>query len=413
MRSARFTAVRRSFRIGIIAVLALSCANLPGAPAVAMDRPPAHGTAHMPQGADALLAETLGEIRKGDLDAALAEIDRVLKSYPNFRLALLIKGDLLMSHAGPISGIGAAPNAPRDRLEDLRDEARVRLARYQLERPTDRVPRYLLQLNSLQKYALVVDAPRSTLYVFENRDGEPHYVADYYITQGKNGVDKTHQGDKKTPLGVYQVVASLPRAKLGDFYGPGAFPINYPNEWDRREGRDGHGIWLHGTPTDTYSRPPRASDGCVVLTNQDFESISKNLQIGLTPVIITNGIDWVRPEDIQGPRQDLMKSVERWRRDWESRDTDSYLSHYAPDFASGSQGLAAWSAQKRQVNAGKEWIKVRLEDVSAFMYPGRDDLAVVNFTQDYSSNNLSNAMKKRQYWVRENGAWRILYEGAG
>ena len=37
---------------------------------------------------------------------------------------------------------------------------------------------------------------------------------------------------------------------------------------------------------------------------------------------------------------------------------------------------------------------------------------VVTFDQDYRSNSLSNVMKKRQYWVREEGKWKIIYEGA-
>jgi hypothetical protein len=37
---------------------------------------------------------------------------------------------------------------------------------------------------------------------------------------------------------------------------------------------------------------------------------------------------------------------------------------------------------------------------------------VINFDQDYRSNNLSNVMRKRQYWVRDGGRWRILYEGS-
>jgi len=55
---------------------------------------------------------------------------------------------------------------------------------------------------------------------------------------------------------------------------------------------------------------------------------------------------------------------------------------------------------------------LKLDKVSYFLYPGREDLAVVTFDQDYSSSNLSNQMRKRQYWIRESGAWRILYEGA-
>lgn len=358
------------------------------------------------------LIKTLSEIRNNRLDSALVEVEKVLASYPNFRLAHLIKGDLLLARSRPLRELGEAPNAPRDRVEDLRDEVRVRLARYQRERPTDRVPKVLLQLNPEQKHALVVDTRESTLYVFENRNGEPHYLADYYVTIGKNGVDKFKEGDKKTPLGVYHVTDNLPRAKLADLYGSGAFPISYPNEFDKREGRGGKGIWLHGVPTDTYSRPPRASDGCVALTNEDLNVIGKNLRVGVTPVIISAGIEWVKPDAVESLRKELLGAVENWRRDWASLDTETYLKHYAPGFTSGAQDLAAWSQQKRSVNAGKTWIKVGLDRISVFLYPGRDDLAVVTFEQDYTSSNLSNQMAKRQYWLREKSGWRILYEGA-
>jgi hypothetical protein len=39
-------------------------------------------------------------------------------------------------------------------------------------------------------------------------------------------------------------------------------------------------------------------------------------------------------------------------------------------------------------------------------------MVVVNFEQDYGSNNLSNRMKKRQYWIKQNNRWQIIYEGA-
>jgi hypothetical protein len=39
-------------------------------------------------------------------------------------------------------------------------------------------------------------------------------------------------------------------------------------------------------------------------------------------------------------------------------------------------------------------------------------LVVVNFEQDYDSSNLSNRMKKRQYWIKQDNRWKIIYEGA-
>ena len=361
---------------------------------------------------DALLVKTLLAIKNNQLDVALAEVEKVLQAYPNFRLAHLVKGDLLLARSQPLKAMGGAAGAPSDRVADLREEARARLARYQHERPADRVPRYLVQLQPEQKYALVVDTSKSTLYVFENHGGNVRYLADYYISSGKNGIDKLREGDKKTPLGVYHVTSSMPREKLADLYGTGAFPINYPNEWDRREGRKGSGIWLHGTPSDTFSRPPQASDGCVVLTNRDLDAIRQRMQIGLTPVIISSAVEWVQPQAITGTRQELNGALESWRRDWESLDTERYLKHYSPAFTSGNQDYKEFAKQKRQVNSGKQWVKVKLDRVSIFLYPGKQQLAVVTFDQDYTSSNLSNRMRKRQYWIKDGASWRIVQEGS-
>jgi murein L,D-transpeptidase YafK len=210
-----------------------------------------------------------------------------------------------------------------------------------------------------------MDASRSTVFVFANTDTGPRYVADFYMTVGKNGTAKVREGDKKTPLGVYRVTGKMPSDRLTDFYGAGAFPLDYPNEWDQMHGRNGHGIWLHGTPFDTYSRPPRASDGCIVLANDDLKALEQYLQLGTTPVVITESIEWAPAEDVARMRTELRQQLERWRGDWESRDTELYLTHYSR-----------------------------------------------RFSANYASSNLSNRMRKRQYWIKEDGRWRILFEGA-
>jgi murein L,D-transpeptidase YafK len=391
------------------ALLAIAAAGASYAWAMGLD-PPA--VARQLAAPEAMLVRALLDIGESRFSAALEQIDKLLASNPNFRLAQLVKGDLLLARSRPINSIGNASGAPSDQVDGLREEARARLARYQIETPRELAPRYLLQMPQIQKYALVLDSAKSTLFLFENTGGAARYVADYYVTIGKNGLEKLRQGDKRTPIGVYHVVSQLPRDKLSDFYGSGAFPLNYPNEWDRMRGRDGSGIWLHGTPRDTYSRPPRASDGCIVLANADLEALARKLQLGSTPVVIADALDWARPGEVEALKADLLISIELWRRDWESRDTETYLRHYAVNFSSNDMTLAQWSAQKRQVNASKAWIKVQLSDVSLLLYPGKEEIAVASFDQDYASSNLSNKMKKRQYWIKEGGKWRIVYEGA-
>lgn len=365
-------------------------------------------------GPETQLVRIFKEIEANRLSSALQMTETLLRQHPNYRLAHLIKGDLLLARRQPIQTFGAMNGAPADKVADLRAEAIVRLNGYREKPEASSVPRYLLQMHPDQRYAIVVDTRRSRLYLYENdrnNGGQPRFVADYYITQGKLGAEKSVEGDKKTPIGVYHVTANLDRKKLTDLYGSGAFPINYPNEWDKRQGRNGSGIWLHGTPSDTFARPPRASDGCVVLTNQDLDAVAKNLQVGLTPVIISNSVEWLSLDDWAKERKELNRAIDAWRTDWESRDTERFLKHYSPRFKAGNQDFEKFAIQKRQVNTGKEWIKVKTDNLSVFRNPGKEEVVVVTFDQDYRSNNLNNQMKKRQYWLREDGKWKIIYEG--
>jgi len=360
------------------------------------------------------LSAVFDAIEANRLDDALRRVDALIRDYPNFRLAHLVRGDLLLARSRPLLTFGnVVKTVPQEKIEGMREEALARLRAHRQRPAEDLLPRLVLQLHAGQKHILLVDSRRSRLYVFANDAGHLRLVADYYVTLGKNGVEKTREGDQKTPVGVYHVTSNLPRSKLTDFYGAGAYPINYPNEWDRRLGRNGKGIWLHGVPSDLYSRPPRASDGCIVLANPDLQAVGHYLQIGLTPVVITDEIEWADAASIEAERASLAAAMESWRKDWESRDTERYLAHYSKRFAAPGQDLAAWSTHKRTVNAGRRWIKVGLERVSMIGYPRQHDFVVVTFDQDYRSDGLSNRMRKRQYWIKEEGQWKILYEGAG
>jgi murein L,D-transpeptidase YafK len=354
----------------------------------------------------ALVRAIVGMSERG-LKQTLVELEGILDRHPNYRLGHLVKGDLLMAGAGkPVAfaalGRGNASVAP------LQEEARVRLARYLESARVEDPPAPVLQLAKSQSHVLVVDMARSRLFVYANDLGRPRYVTDFYVSLGLNGPDKRVQGDQKTPLGVYRIVSS--RDRLPDLYGPGAFPIDYPNDWDKLQGRGGHGIWLHGTPSATYSRPPRDTDGCVVLSNDDLLKLARYVDVSRTPVVIVDRLEWREPQRWDKERDEFMAALERWKADWESRDMERYFSHYASGFRVERGGMAGWKAQKRKVNAGKSWIKVGIEDLSLFAYPGADGLMVVSFSQDYRSNNLSNRTQKRQYWIREDGRWRILLE---
>lgn len=360
---------------------------------------------------ESALQQIIEEIQANRLEQALGHTDRLIAAFPNFRLAHLIRGDLLMARVRPIDSIGGVRGVSSQTLNDLRAEALARL-RGRSQRPLpDQLPRDLLGLAPEQRHAVLVDTAKSRLYVFRNEHGTPRLVADYYVSQGKAGAEKWREGDKRTPVGVYFVTSSIPPRELPEFYGSGAFPINYPNEWDRRLGRDGYGIWLHGSPPDTYARPPLASDGCVVLANQDLDALSGFVEPGQTPVVIGQQIDWLSPAQWRSERATVVHLLEAWRQDWESRDTARYLRHYARDFRSDELDLDAWRDRHERINETKQWASVSLAQLSILRSPGRDNVIVVSFEQNYRSNDLNTTTRMRQYWHQRDGEWQIVYEG--
>jgi murein L,D-transpeptidase YafK len=360
---------------------------------------------------DTLLIGVYKELGANHLRAAQLKADQLVEAYPNFRLGHLIRGDLLLMHTRQIKGFGLSSNAPTDKLNDLRDEAMVRLKSLRERPDPDLIPRAIMQLRDDQKYALVVDARQSRLYVYQHLNGHIKFMADYYISQGKFGINKLREGDQKTPIGVYYITGRLSRAKLPDFYGAGALPINYPNEWDKINGRSGSGIWLHGTPSGNYSRPPLASDGCVVLTNPDLEKLYLSVEIGKTPVVISEHVDFVNQTRSEMERVATGKLIEAWRRDTESKDTARLLINYSPRFKSSTgEDLTTWFAKSRPSLATMADLSVKLKDITLFRYPGQEEMIVSTFTQDNISTKAKSTFRKRQYWVKERTGWKIIYE---
>lgn len=361
-------------------------------------------------------------IRGGQIADATATVEALLAEHPNYRLAHLLRGDLYAMRAQPLDRIGGGVegNNLASQLEDLRLEAYQR-NQYRLNPPhVNKLPGNLLVFADEMKHAILVDTRASRIYVYANDNGTPRYVTDFYVTIGKLGFDKYKEGDQRTPLGVYFVTGHLPREQLdknygaqADLYGVGAWPISYPNELDRTQGRTGHGIWLHGVPAATYARAPLASNGCVALTNPEMQKLAEYLQLGKTAVVIVPGIQWLDQAAWDKQHEAAKATLENWRTAWAERQTSRYLNFYSDSFRSDDGlNIRSWSEQKAAVNNSKEWVKVDLNDVSIFAAGENASQLVTSFEQDYRSNNLDNRMKKRLYWQREGEGWRIVWEGS-
>ncbi len=276
----------------------------------------------------------------------------------------------------------------------------------------ERLPAALLEMAPSVETALLVDAHANALYQFENVEGTPRLAREYYVAIGKSGADKRVEGDEKTPIGIYFVESYLPGRTLPAIYGSGAFPLDYPSAWDKRLGRTGSGIWIHGTDKTDTELVPRSSRGCLTLRDRDFVELEDSIDITHTPVVVSRSVQWLDPGEAQRSRGRLKAAVEVWRSDWESLDTDAYLSHYDDAFEADGMNLARWKSHKKRVNASKKRISVTLSDLGLYQHPDSPGLFVASFRQEYDSDNYRSVRNKLQYWKQTDGGWRIVQESS-
>lgn len=364
--------------------------------------------------AEARLIEIYKLIGQANPREALRKAENLVKDHPNFQLAQLVYGDLLAGFTRPLRAPGDLPEITASKaaaplLAELRQESLLRL-RALRERPAPgTVPSQFLVLSPRNKHAIAVDASRSRLYLFENTATGIKLVADYYISVGKSGIEKSVEGDLRTPVGVYFITSNLNPKSLRDFYGSGALPINYPNQLDVKRGKTGGGIWLHGTPPAQFSRAPLSTDGCVVLANPDLERIIRTVEVRSTPVVIAHNLKWVAPQSLTADSKSFESVLQGWHSAKSSGDIARLTAWYAPDFTSYGKTLAEWTpALQTEIKqlGGRD---IQLKDVSYLRWTDSTDTMVVTFGE--LVKGAKTGRTKRQYWIRQGSQWKIFFEG--
>lgn len=367
--------------------------------------------------AEARLMGVYQLIAEGRHREALAHAEALARDYPNFQLAQLVVGDLLMARTRPIRRLGDVPEPDSARsiqtaatLEELRNESRQRVDAQRSRPPAHTIPAQFLELSPRSRHAIAVDASRSRLYLFENTPKGLQLVADYYASVGKLGIEKNLEGDQRTPLGVYFITSRLDPATLKDFYGAGALPINYPNPLDQSRGKTGGGIWLHGTPPDQFARAPLATDGCLVLANPDLERILRTVEPRSTPVVIARQLQWVAPHAVQADRKSFDAVLNAWRSAKTEGDMSRLMGFYAPDFQSyRKKPLQEWSQVLQAETRALRGRELHLKDKSYLRWTDSADTMVVTFGEVAAGARTGPV--KRQYWARRGQQWQIFFEG--
>ncbi len=231
---------------------------------------------------------------------------------------------------------------------------------------------------------------------------------------GLNGTGKQRAWDRKTPLGVYFVTEKIDTRNLHEKYGVAAYALDYPNAWDRQKQRTGSGIWLHGVDRRNPSRPPRDTDGCLALPNEEISLLEGVIEPQVTPVIVAREVEWMTPEEINSRRREFHAVLETWKNSQAYGDLDTYLSLYADDFRFHDMDREEWVTYRIDVFDSRPLKAVMIEDLMLVADPEEPNLYLSRFTQVLLTGAGPIETRKRLYWRRkQDKRWEIVSEDSG
>ena len=206
----------------------------------------------------------------------------------------------------------------------------------------------------------------------------------YNAFTGKNSGEKHREGDLKTPIGIYNLTRTL--SNVDSFYGPLAFVTSYPNTFDKYRESTGHGIWIHGLPTDqtrdTFTK------GCIAINNNNLEYLSKNIDISKTLLII-NGKD-IKKNISKKKLSVILANLYAWRYAWIYNNTNDYLQFYSQNFKRfDGKNYNSFTRYKTRIFKKKEKKKIVFSQINILPYPGTKDIYKISFKESYHSNSFT------------------------
>lgn len=368
------------------------------------------------------ILEIINFIQDGDLLEATKQTKNLIEVAPNYALAQLLYADLLRLHIPKSLDFSNADDPAIEgnplSIQALESATPILAAQQELSfrlkassnKPLENsFPRNIVTLGNQYRQLLVADTKIGRIYIFDiqhsNKSTSLKLKHSFFMTIGDQGAGKMIEGDKKTPLGIYQLLNRVPQNLLTDLYGLGAIQTNYPNPVDRMLGKTGYGIWFHGTPSQVYVRYPFASDGCLVVSNDDMATVLSSTSPQRTLVIIDDGIEWLQKSKNQS---DIIQHP-IYKKLSESFTPPSRESP-RPSLNSLYEGGFKWEYRLLRLIQSSKSIKqnFKVTNISLIEWTKGDPYTLVEF--DFQLNPESKVYRVRQYWMANQDNWRIVRE---
>mgnify|MGYP001815685783 FL=1 len=277
------------------------------------------------------------------------------------------------------------------------------------------VPAWLVRLPESTPTVFVAETSESAFHRFDRTADGVTRVRQEYMSIGQAGVGKQRTGDQRTPLGIYFVTEQLDTSRLHEKYGVTAFPLDYPNAWDRRLGRTGDGIWVHGVDANGGVRPPLDTDGCIALPNERLLALEDLFAPNVTPVLIAQELAWSEAGDVAALRVALERAVAGWAASLERGDMATWLDYYDASFEHWGMRKTEWVAFSLQTTGQRPIESVAVSDLLLLGDPVEEGLYFSRFRLEVSEAEAGSVVSmRRMYWRRsESGAFRIVAEDSG
>lgn len=251
--------------------------------------------------------------------------------------------------------------------------------------------------------AIIVEKQTQTLFVYaENSEG---LVIKFKApcSTGEIGGVKQEAGDKKTPEGLYFLKDEYEDKYLSPIYGQKAFPTDYPNLIDRRAGKNGSAIWIHGT---NKKLVPMDSNGCVALENENIVKLSDYITLDSTPVIMVEKIEMEEGSAIVKQEQEITDMLTLWSRAFENSSYHEYLSFYAPEYLPDITWWEKWLAVRDQAAETGGHISFERSRTGIYQHDG---IIAVLFRWSLKNGDKTADIGKRKLFLKKtNKGYKII-----
>lgn len=257
------------------------------------------------------------------------------------------------------------------------------------------------------EHAVLVEKKTQRFYVYGSDSGSRSLVRVFETacSTGEAPGPKQVEGDKKTPEGIYFIVNEHLEKDLTPIYGPRAFPLDYPHLLDRRQGKTGYAIWIHGTDK---ALKPMDTNGCVALENADVLRLSDFVTRHVTPVIIQETIPYADPALTAEWEIGVTRFLAAWVRAHLAGTEQDHAARYLSGSLLDRAGWEAWDRHRRLAEQAGNPFRIQISRKGIYRHK---DMVVAAMDFDLVQEEKTLPLGRRRLFLQAAGPGMFYIAG--